>query len=332
MDIRMILQTAIASGASDIHLQSGTKPVLRKDGKIQRIENAAILTEADLAEFQTELCMPGQSERLATVGDCDFSYVFSYGDCEARFRVNAFREFSGIAFAMRFIRSKIPTLNDLYMPSILKRLTEKQHGLIIVTGPTGSGKTTTLSAMLDLINETYAAHILTIEDPIEYLHHPKKAIIHQREIGRNVASFYAGLSAALREDPDVIFIGEMRDRETVETALNAAETGHLVLTTLHTANVVEAVDRILQYFSGNQQPQIRMQLANCFEAIIAQRLFRRKNGNGRVAALEILTRNAAAINLIRTGKAHQLQDYMRAANGMQTMGDAIDDLKMKNVI
>lgn len=333
MDISIILKLAISSGASDVHFMQDARPVLRVDGKIQPIPNAEVLTDDACAELCASLCVFAHQKRLKEVGDCDFSYVFACDDGHAyRFRGNAFRVSGKLAFALRLIKGKIPTMDALCMPPTLKRLTEKQHGLIAVTGPTGSGKSTTLSAMLRLINETYPYHIITIEDPIEYIHSPKQAIIHQREVGPDVSSFYAGLTAALRQDPDVIFVGEMRDRETVETALHAAETGHLVLTTLHASSVIEAVDRILQYFRGDEQRQVQAQLANCFEAIIAQKLFSRKNAKGRVAALEILTRNPAATNLIRTGQAYQLQDCMRTTDGMQTMEDAIKDLRMKNMI
>lgn len=333
MDISNILKVAIACGASDVHFMPDSRPALRVDGKIQPISDADIITDDTCAVLCASLCSIAQQKRLNEIGDCDFSYVFYCEDGHAyRFRGNAFRVSDKLAFALRLIKAENPSLDALCMPPVLKRLTEKQHGLIAITGPTGSGKSTTLSAMLRLINETYPYHIVTIEDPIEYVHPAKQAIVHQREVGTDVSSFYAGLTAALRQDPDVIFVGEMRDRETVETALHAAETGHLVLTTLHASSVIEAVDRILQYFRGDEQRQVRAQLANCFEAVIAQKLFLRKNSKGRVAALEILTRNPATTNLIRTGQAYQLQDCMRTTDGMQTMEDAIKELKLKNVI
>lgn len=239
---------------------------------------------------------------------------------------------NGIYFAIRILPQKILSLQELNHPPVLQNLCRKGHGLIVVSGPTGSGKTTTIAAMLAQINENRQAHILTLEDPIEYVHQPIQSIISQREVLKHTPSFYQGLRSALREDPDVIFIGEMRDKETIETALMAAETGHLVLTTLHTASVAEAVDRIIQCFPSGQQKFIQAQLANCFEGIIVQRLFKRKNAQGRVAVFEILTKAPAASSLIRNGEAYRLEDVMRINIGMQVMQDSISDLVERNVI
>lgn len=329
MDLKKILTDVINHGASDVHFFINKKPIMRINGQLCQMDNEKILTFNDLNRLKEYLISSQYLKNLLSEkGDCDFSFALN----QLRFRVNAYQTLSGIAFAIRIIESKIPTLDDLSMPPALKWITEKKHGIILVTGPTGSGKSTTIAAMINYINQLYSYHIITIEDPIEYLHQSQKSMITQREVGQNVESFYTGLKSALRQDPDVILVGEMRDRETVETALNAAETGHLVLSTLHTSNVIEAVDRVLHYFPGNQQEQIQSQLANCFEGIIAQKLISRKDGNGRVAALEILTRTPATTNLIRTGRAYQLNDYLRSESGMQLMSDAIEDLKLRNVI
>ena len=319
-------------GGSDLHIISGALPSVRVDGKILPIGNE-IITDAVCLRIATELMTDYQKKSFEGRGDCDMSYTFRdrAENSMKRCRVNVFQDMNGTSFAIRLLSDKIPSIDKLGLPNVLKNLSAKPHGLIALTGPTGSGKTTTLSAMVDYINNEMAAHILTIEDPIEYVYEMKQSIISQREVGKHVVSFAAGLKAALREDPNVILVGEMRDKETIEIALNAAETGHLVLTTLHTSNVIDAVDRILQYFPTEQQNQIQLQLANCFEGIIAQRLFKRKNSSGRIAALEIMLRTPATINLIRTGRAFQLKDYLRL-DGMQTMDNSIAELKAQGMI
>lgn len=343
MDIQKLFSDALAHEASDLHLTTGYVPGMRVDGDIVPVPDADIITETDSNQLLEEFL-----EYINTVNrfvdsealffkNChlDGSYLFEniYTKQRHNCRVNAFLDLNGKSFAIRFIPNKIPTMESLRLPYVFKSLIQKkEHGLILVTGPTGSGKTTTLTAMLNAINETRSAHILTLEDPIEYVHYPKKCIISQREILRTVPSFSSGLKAALREDPDVIFIGEMRDQETVEIALNAAETGHLVLSTLHTASVIEAIDRIMQYFPEHRHTQVQTQLANCFEGIIAQKLFPRKQQPGRIAAFEILTRTNATVNLIRRGEAFRLRDYMGRCDGMQTMEDSISDLEQRKLI
>ncbi|MEN6623587.1 MAG: PilT/PilU family type 4a pilus ATPase [Smithella sp.] len=334
MNIQKLLSDAVSCSASDLHLIVGLIPAIRVDGAILPLPHASVLSVGECSELVKEFLSAEQQEQYFYRKDYDVSYAFEnlHTKQQHRCRINLFQDLSGNAFSIRFIPTKIPTIRSLQLPHIFEELIQKENGLILITGPTGSGKTTTLTAMLDAINETRAAHILTLEDPIEYIHSPKKSILSQREIGQTAASFSSGLKAALREDPDIILVGEMRDPETVEIALNAAETGHLVLSTLHTANVVEAIDRVLQYFPDYRQKQIQQQLANCIEGIIAQKLLPKKNQPGRVAAFEILTRTPATINLIRTGEAFRLQDFMHQRDGMQTMGDAIADLRQRNVI
>lgn len=332
MEIQNFLERGIEENASDILLAPLLKPMFRIDGKMVPLDPAMPLSTANCLDMKNSLLDTARKqEQFNQKGDCDFSYSFTKNGTKYRFRVNTFQTANGVSFAMRYIKSEIPTLDSLYLPPVLKLLMEKQHGLILITGPTGSGKTTTLAAMLNQINQVYPYHIITIEDPIEFVHTSHKSVINQREVGQDVNSFSNGLKAALRQDPNVILVGEMRDKETIQTALNAAETGHLVLSSLHTSTVIEAVDRILQYFEGDQQKQIQSQLANCFEGIIAQKLLLRKDGKGRVAALEILLHNAATANLIRSGEGYQLKNYMNL-EGMQTMEDSVKELKMKNWI
>lgn len=334
-NLQNLLSLTVKKGGSDLHLVTGVIPVTRINGQITALNNdlSRLSSEAGI-EILKSLLSQYQIKKLEENGDADASYEFE-DPCTKkmiRCRINVYQDINGYAFALRLISNKIPSMKELLLPLSLRSLTAKQHGLIVVTGPTGSGKTTSLASMLDYINESKALHILTIEDPVEYIYPLKQSIISQREIGQNVLSFAAGLKAALREDPDVILVGEMRDAETIATALAAAETGHLVLTTLHTSNVIEAVDRMLQYFPSEQQKQIQLQLSNCFEGIIAQKLLPRADGRGRVAAFEVLLRTPATTNVIRTGEAFRLKDYMRSSEGMQTMEDSLDDLKKRMII
>ena len=326
-----LLKEMEQSHASDLHLISGMQPSIRIDGEILRLDSDPLSGES-LNKLCQEILSSWQQTLLDEKGDVDISYTFlNNNGLPFRCRINVFKAITGISFAIRLIPNEIPTFKKLHLPETLDSMITS-NGLIAITGPTGSGKTTTLAAMLDYINENRSCNIITIEDPIEYLHTPKKAIIRQREIGNNLPAFSTGLRSALRQDPNVILVGEMRDRETVETALNAAETGHLVFTTLHTGNVIEAVDRILQYFPAEQQSQVTAQLANCFQGIIAQRLLPLREMSGRIAALEILRRSPATVNLIRSGKSYQLKDYMKPAEGMQTMETALKDLQQRKMI
>ena len=269
--------------------------------------------------------------RFNELGETDFSYSLSgYG----RFRVNAFRQRGTIAIVLRLVADKVPTLEDLKHPEIMKTLSLKPRGLVLVTGPTGSGKSTTLAAMINLINQTEAAHIITMEDPIEYLHRHNKSIVNQREVNTDSISFANALRAALREDPDVILVGEMRDAETVSTAITAAETGHLVFATLHTSDAAQTIDRIIDTFPPHQQQQVKSQLSMILQGIISQQLLPLKDGSGRIAALEILVATPAIRNLIREGKTHQILSSVQtgAKYGMQTMDMALRDLVQKNLV
>jgi len=337
MELNQLLPLVSDHNASDLHIIAGLVPTIRVNGIIVPLPNAATVTVNDCLGLCNELLDAEDRyfSRLRFEKDKDIDIAYAFEDNnkqQRRCRINIYQEMNGPAFAMRLIPAKIPTITGLQMPRIFETLTQKKHGLIIVAGPTGNGKTTTLAAMVNAVNESRSAHIVTLEDPIEYVHVPKRSIISQREVGQTVVSFVSGLRSALRSDPDVILVGEMRDQETVATALAAAETGHLVLSTLHTANVIEAVDLILHYFPAEQQQQIQSQLANCFEGIIAQRLLPNRNQKGRVAAMEILTKTDATTNIIRSGRVHQIRDYMHLDAGMQTMDEAIKDLKNRNLI
>lgn len=315
--------------ASDLHLIEGLSPSERVDGEIIQIGEKPFDNGGALAK---RLLSEQQQQRLEECGDADTSYEAEIAPgTKIRSRVNVYRDSMGTSFAFRLIPDKIPTMDDLMFPMGMCRMILEPHGLILVTGPTGSGKTTTLASMLQEIANNRKGKIVTLEDPIEYRLRPTKSIISQREIGINCKSFAAGLKAALRQDPDVIMVGELRDADTITTALAAAETGHLVLATVHTATVVEAVDRVTQYFAPSDRKTILMELANSFVGIVAQKLFAKKNG-GRVAAFEILTRNDATVNMIRSDAIFRVADYMRPEQGMQTMDKAIQGLQNLGLI
>jgi twitching motility protein PilT len=317
-------------GASDLHLAVGIPPIMRVDGALvplpwdkmapqdaQRIIYD-ILTDERIQHFETQL-------------ELDFSYQLGR---TARFRVNVFRDKGNVASAFRQIPQKIPTIRDLNLPPILEELTKLPRGLVLVTGPTGSGKSTTLAAMINQINSETSKHIITIEDPIEYLHTHKFSIINQREVGQDTIQFKNALRAALREDPDVILVGEMRDLETMQMAVSAAETGHLVFATLHTNSAATSVERIVDSFPSGQQEQVRLQLSNNLQAILCQQLIPRAGQPGRVCALEIMRATPAIRNLIREAKAHQITSMIQtSANvGMQTMDQCLRDLFVKGII
>lgn len=320
-----LLQKVFEDNASDLHLIEGLPPAERIDGEIIKIGDTPFFDHRE--ELIQRLLSKQQKLQLTERGDADASYeVEITPGVTLRFRVNVYRDSTGFSFAFRLIPAKIPSMDDLQFPMGMRRMIREQHGLILVTGPTGSGKTTTLAAMLQDIANHRRSKIITLEDPIEYRLHPNQSIISQREIGINCKSFAVGLKAALRQDPDIIMVGELRDAETIGTALAAAETGHLVLATLHTATVIEAVDRITQYFPLSDRKTLLMELANSFIGIVAQRLFTKKKG-GRIAAFEILTRNDATVNMIRSDAIFRCTDYMRPEQGMQTMENAIQGLK-----
>lgn len=317
-------------GASDIHITVGLPPMLRINGKIVKCE-ADILMPKDTEVFAKGILSKEQYEKYLLIGELDVSYALpSIG----RFRVNVFRQRGSDAIVLRLIALKIPTLETLGMPPILKALTEKTRGLVLVTGPTGSGKSTTLAAMINEINITRNVHIVTLEDPIEYLHRHNNSIVNQREIGNDTHSYANALRAVLREDPDVILVGEMRDLETIGIAITAAETGHLVFSTLHTIGASKTIDRVIDVFPPNQQQQIKVQLAAVLEGVISQQLIERIDEAGRVCAIEIMTTTSAIKNLIREGKTHQIDSMVQTGTkyGMRSMDMALTELYKRGLI
>jgi twitching motility protein PilT len=323
-DFADILLEVIESGASDLHLTAGSPPMVRKKGKLGALDYPN-LSPQDTREIVYSILNNEQRKRLETDWQIDLSYSVP---SRARFRVNAFFQRASIGAVMRTIPQDIPALGDLGLPAVLEEFTRKPRGFVLVTGPTGSGKSTTLAAMIDIINEQRHEHILTIEDPIEFLHRHKSCIVNQRELGTDASSFANGLKAALRQDPDVILVGEMRDLETMATALTAAETGHLVFATLHTQDTSSTVDRIVDAFPPAQQHQVRVQLSMALQGIVTQQLLPTADGNGRVCATEILVPTPGVRNLIREGKTHQIYSALQtgAAHGMQTMDASLVEL------
>lgn len=315
-------------GASDIHLTVGAPTVVRVNGELRKFKELS-----DVVVNRTILSiLSAEQEQLLTKGnDIDFSFELENG---ARQRVNVFRQSGKLACCIRLLNDRIPSLESLKMPPILTELSEKKRGLILVTGPTGSGKSTTLAAMVDYINKHRACHIITIEDPVEYRYVQDKATIHQREIGKDVSSFSDALRSALREDPDVILVGEMRDYETISLAMTAAETGHLVLATLHTSSATQTIDRIIDACPPHAQEQVRAQLANMFQGVISQTLVPTADGSGRVAALEILIGTDAVKSQIRSNKIPQMESAMQsgARQGMCTLHDNLAKLYQRNII
>ncbi|MCT4621527.1 MAG: type IV pilus twitching motility protein PilT [Marinisporobacter sp.] len=330
MSILDLLKIAVEKKASDLHITVAVPPVLRINGHLERMDEKS-LSPQDTISLVQELLTDEQLAELKEKGEIDLS--FSYPGL-GRFRVNIYKQRGSYGMAFRTVALDIPTIDDLGFPPVLKELAKKQRGLILVTGPTGSGKSTTLASMIDYINRERSAHILTLEDPIEYLHKHNKSIVNQREIGNDSHSFSRALRAALRQDPDVILVGEMRDLETIGIAITAAETGHLVLSTLHTIGAAKTIDRIIDIFPSHQQQQIKVQLSTVTEGIISQQLLEKSDGQGRVAALEIMVATSAIRNLIREGKSHQLQTNIQTGSkfGMQTMDNAILDLYNRRLI
>jgi twitching motility protein PilT len=329
MDITQLLTFGVQQGASDCHLSSGEPPMLRIHGELKKLDHPA-LSKDDVHNMVFDMMNDNQRKVFQETRECDFS--FEMGEI-ARFRVNVFMQRRGEAAVFRTIPTKILALEQLGMPPILRELCDKEKGLILVTGPTGSGKSTTLAAMIDYLNDTFEGHILTIEDPIEFVHKSKKCLVSQREMGPHTLSFANALRAALREDPDIILVGEMRDLDTIQLALTAAETGHLVFGTLHTSSAPKTVDRIIDVFPPNQQAQIRAQFSESIEGVITQTLLKKKSG-GRAAALEIMVGTNAVRNLIREAKLHQIPGIMQASkkDGMQTMDMALVDLVTKGLV
>ncbi|MDT8859517.1 type IV pilus twitching motility protein PilT [Alkalihalobacillus sp. MEB130] len=324
MEIDKLLEFAYQNGASDLHLTIQTTPIVRINGSLKKVGTQE-LTRDNMLELAKQIASEEQFRQFSEIGEIDFSYELKK---VCRFRVNMFKQKKAIGIVCRTINSMIPSLEKLQLPEIVRSLSKQTQGLVLVTGPTGSGKSTTLAAMIDFINSNYSKHILTLEDPIEYLHNHKKSLVNQREIGLDSQSFSIGLRAALRQDPDVILVGEMRDLDTIRTAITAAETGHLVLATLHTSSASQTIERIIDVFPGEQQQQIRTQLASTLAGVITQRLLPLADGSGRVAGLEILVNNSAVANLIRSEKTHQLRTVLETnrAKGMQSMNMAVTEL------
>lgn len=325
-----LLQFAGEKKASDIHLTVESPPVLRIDGTLVQLKSDKI-TSADLEAFGHSFMNDQQAKRFAEYGELDLSYSLPG---VGRYRINVFRQRGSIGVVIRLIPFVIPSPEKLGLPPVSLELARLHKGLVLVTGPTGSGKSTTLASLIDYINQTRACHIVTIEDPIEYLHRHKLSLVNQREVGNDTQSFTTALRAVLRQDPDVILVGEMRDLETIATAVTAAETGHLVFSTLHTNDATQSVDRMIDVFPPHQQQQIRVQLAAVLQGIMSQQLFPRADHQGRVAAIEVMLATPAVRSLIREGKTHQLPTVIQtnAKLGMQTMDKAIMDLVQKGLV
>ncbi|HTP64689.1 MAG TPA: type IV pilus twitching motility protein PilT [Geobacteraceae bacterium] len=311
-------------GASDLHLSSGSQPIFRLHGEMVRL-NFKALSHAEIRALIDEIITEGQKAEFESKKDIDFAYSIPG---LARFRGNLLMQHRGIAAVFRIIPNKILTANELDLPEGVRRLTILKKGMVLVTGPTGSGKSTTLAAMIDLINSTRMEHILTLEDPLEFIHENKQSLLNQRQIGEHSQSFAAALRAALREDPDVILVGEMRDLETVSLAMTAAETGHLVFGTLHTNSAAKTIDRIIDVFPRDGQEQIRAMLSESLKGVICQQLLRAADGKGRVAAFELMVGTPAIANLIREGKTFQISSIIQTGrkDGMQLMDQHILDL------
>ncbi len=324
-DFADILSAVVERDASDLHITPGVPPMLRQRGSLSPMDGIPRLTPTDTREIVYSILNNSQRQRLETENQIDFSYAVPG---KGRFRVNAYFQRGAVAAAFRLIPSKTVPIEQLGLPPVIREFAKKPRGLILVTGPTGSGKSTTLASMINEINETRSDHILTVEDPIEFVHTHKRCIVNQRELGQDAHSFALALKAALRQDPDVILVGEMRDMETIGTALTAAETGHLVYATLHTQDAPQTIDRIIDVFPSDQQGQVRMQLAVGLQGIVTQTLVPTSDGQGRTVAAEVLVPTPGVRNLIREGKIHQIYSLIQTggAHGMQTMDASLAGL------
>lgn len=323
-EIDELLKQAAALNASDVHLTVEAPPIFRIDGKLQPAGETE-LTKEHTEIMAKHLLVSSEWQKYVEKGEVDAAYHLKGA---ARFRLSVFRQKSCTTIVARIIPGSIPSIKDLEMPSVLEQLALMPHGLFLVTGPTGSGKSTTLAAMIDYINHHASKHIITLEDPIEYVHSHDQSMVHQREVGFDTDTFQNGLRASLRQDPDIILVGEMRDLETISTAITAAETGHLVLATLHTNSASQTIHRIIDVFPPNQQDQIRIQLAEVLVGILSQRLFPKKSGSGRVAATELLIQHPSVANLIRNGKVAQISNVMQTSRalGMHTLEMSVKEL------
>jgi twitching motility protein PilT len=326
-----LLEQMVGSGASDLHVTSGAEPSVRVHGHLARMEDFGRLTPDDTQRLLYRMLSTEQQKHLEINRQIDLSYSLPG---TARFRVNVFFQRESLSAAFRVIPTELKSLEDLGMPASLYELCEKPRGLVLVTGPTGSGKSTTLASMIDKINRSRADHIITIEDPIEFLHKHKKCIVNQREIGPDAVSFAEALRGALRQDPDVILLGEMRDLETIGTALTAAETGHLVFATLHTQDAPSTVDRLIDAFPAAQQEQVRVQIASTLQGVVTQTLLPTSDGQSRVPAVEVLLPDDAVRNLIRQAKVEQVYSVMQTAGkrGMQTLEQSLAELVMRGIV
>ena len=330
MDISELLAFVVKNKASDLHLSSGLPPMIRVHGDVRRI-NLPAMEHKDVHGMVYDIMNDGQRKFYEENLECDFSFAIPN---LARFRVNAFVQQRGAAAVMRTIPSKILSLEDLKAPKIFGDIADQPRGMVLVTGPTGTGKSTTLAAMVNHKNETEYGHILTVEDPIEFVHEAKKCLINQREVGPHTLSFSNALRSALREDPDVILVGEMRDLETIRLAMTAAETGHLVFGTLHTSSAAKTIDRIIDVFPAEEKEMIRAMLSESLRAVISQSLLKTKDGSGRVAAHEIMMCTPAIRNLIREAKVAQMYSAIQTgqAFGMQTLDQNLQDLVKRNIV
>ncbi|HEY0037243.1 MAG TPA: type IV pilus twitching motility protein PilT [Longimicrobium sp.] len=331
LNLRALLEEMIERGASDLHVTAGERPKLRVDGHITDSGVDYILTPKDCLQLTYSILTENQKKRFETEDELDFSFGIQN---LARFRGNVYRQRGCVALAIRQIPFKIQTFEELRLPPIIQKLAEKPRGLVLVTGPTGSGKSTTLAAMVDKINKERRGHILTIEDPIEFIHRHQGCMVNQREVGSDTQSFGRALKYALRQDPDVILVGELRDLETVQAALTIAETGHLCLATLHTNSAAETINRVIDVFPSHQQPQIRAQLAFVLEGVVTQQLLPKARGRGRAMAAEVMVCTPAIRACIRDDKVHQIYSIMQAGkkHGMQTLNDSLKELYLQREV
>lgn len=333
MEIKQVMKEVVDDDhISDLHLTINSRPIVRRAGELEYYKNTENkLTGEELENIARELMEEDLWQEFQEEGELDFSYSLPG---ISRFRVNAYKQRGSISIALRIIPQSVPGIDELGLPDIIRKLAGQRMGLILCTGPTGSGKSTTLAAMINEINQNRKAHVITLEDPIEYLHEHNKSMVHQREVGSDTKSFAKALRAALRQDPDVILVGEMRDLDTISIALEAAETGHLVLSTLHTNSAPQTVDRIIDVFPPGQQEQVRIQLASIIKGVIAQQLLPRKNDSGRIPAFEIMVGTSAVKNIIREGKTSQLENALQTGSkhGMIIMDNYLLDLYQQGEI